>query len=83
MAQLKSGSTENSIEILKKDLTNVSSSLTASVKSTLKGDTGTTGTTGTAGASRSYSYDGTNTIKLTDTTNISYSLVGTTLNITT
>jgi len=82
MAQLKNGSTENSIEILKKDLTNVSGSLSTAVKTALKGDTGDSGTNGTNGTNRTYAWEGT-TIKLTDNGSVSYSLVGTTLNITT
>lgn len=80
MAQLKDNSTENSIIILKKDLSNVSSSLSASVKATLKGDIGDDGS---PGSSRSFAWDGENILKLTDNGSITYSLSGTTLNITT
>jgi len=80
MAQLKSGSTENSIEILKKDLSNVSSSLSSSVKTALKGDTGDTGSTG---SSRSFAWDGDSILKIVNNGNITYSLSGSTLNITT
>jgi len=82
MAQLKSGSTENGVEILKKDLSNVSSSLSSSVKAALKGDTGTSGTSGSNGINKTYAYND-STLVLTDGGTISYSLSGTTLNITT
>jgi len=58
MAQLKSGSTMDGIEIAKKDLSNVSSSLPSATKVALKGDNGANG------ANVSYSFSG-NTLYIT------------------